>query len=73
MPKRQCTYKNDYSKEWDFIKKGRYETEVECTLCHSYLSIGHGGRADITDHLKSKKHKLKISAAGSSKKLSLFL
>ncbi len=47
MPKRKCTYKDDYSKEWKFIRKGRHVEEVECTVCMSFISIRHGGRADI--------------------------
>ncbi|GLV33237.1 hypothetical protein CBL_08405 [Carabus blaptoides fortunei] len=37
------------------------------------VNIGHGGRADIKDHLKTKKHTWKISAAGSSISIDTYL
>ncbi len=46
MPKRKCTYKEVYSKEWKFISKGRHVEEVESSVCMSFISIWHGSRAD---------------------------
>lgn len=69
MPKRKCLYLPEYTKEWRFIKKGRYNDEILCSMCNSYINIGHGGRSDIRDHLKSKKHIQKISNASSSQNI----
>jgi hypothetical protein len=64
MPKRKCTFKPEWLNEWRFIKKGRHN-EVECSVCNSFISIRHGGRADIKDRLKCQKHALKVSTVSS--------
>lgn len=36
------------------------------TICSSSFSVSHGGRSDINDHLKTKKHKICKQAASIS-------
>lgn len=69
MPKRQCKFKEEYSKEWKYIKKGRYDNEAECTVCNTVFSIAHGGRSDVKQHIASVKHTNRLSAPSSSKSL----
>lgn len=58
-------------KEWKF-RKGRHVEEIECTVFMSFLSLRHGGQANIKDHLMSKKHIYKISSASSSRTVDYF-
>lgn len=67
MPKRKCHFREEYSKEWTFIKKGRNDEEAYCSFCNSFISVSHGGRADLLDHLKTNKHKTSMQGATSSK------
>lgn len=69
MPKRTCKFSDCYSKEWNFIKKGRFDYEAECSVCNCFISISHGGRSDIVDHIRSKKHTNRFSATSCSKTL----
>lgn len=72
MPKRKCHFRDEYSKEWTFIKKGRNEEEAYCSFCNGYISISHGGRADLLDHIKTNKHKKGMQGATSSKPIADF-
>ena len=66
MGKRKCTFSKTLKEEFPFLKDDTTSTKVECTLCRSVFSIEHGGRADITQHIKKKKHMLAVSARTSS-------
>lgn len=44
MPKTKCSFSDNYSKEWNFILKMRYEDEVDCKICKATFSIAHSGR-----------------------------
>ena len=69
MPNRKCSYQEKYSQEWSFINRGRNDHEVECIMCKCYIGIAHGGKSDIHDHIGSGKHKTKMHAANTSKRL----
>ena len=43
-----------------------------CDHCGSLCSIVHGGRADVNNHLGSKKHKVAFEAAASSSRVTSF-
>ena len=43
-----------------------------CNHCGSVFSIVHGGRADVNNHLGSKKHKVAVEAATSSSRVTSF-
>lgn len=72
MPKRKCCFNDDYTKEWDFIRRGEQEHEATCRLCSCTFSIGHGGKADIVQHIQTKKHKNQIPVPSSSKPVSSY-
>lgn len=72
MPKRKCKFLPAYTEEWAFIKRGRSEHESLCAFCNSYISISHGGRSNIIDHIASAKHKSNLCEASTSKDISSF-
>ena len=50
--KRKQTFKEEYSRSWDFIKPSRKgENHARCTLCSADFSIAASGRYDITQHI----------------------
>jgi hypothetical protein len=62
--KRLCRFNSSWAKEFSWcrgVTKNCFE--VECTLCRRRFSIGHGGRNDLTSHMKSDSHKRNASAA----------
>ena len=67
MPKRKCKYSDKYNETYQFIKKGRTESEAFCTHCNTYLNIGHGGIGDIKTHIMKEKHKSNVSSSSRSK------
>ena len=48
------------------------DTYAHCSLCCSDFSISHGGKNDVTTHVKGKHHKEAASAASSSQSVSTF-
>jgi len=71
MPKRKCTFNEELQREFTFLKKGKIDSEVQCTHCGGVtFSVAHGGRSDINDHIKSARHIQNVQAK-SSKGLSL--
>ena len=56
--KRKQTFKEEYSRSWDFIKPSRKgENHARCTLCSADFSIAASGRYDITQHIATAKHR----------------
>jgi predicted nucleic acid-binding Zn finger protein len=57
--RRLCRFTENLQSEFTFLKKVRNDNDynVYCTICSSSFSVSHGGRSDITDHLKTNKHK----------------
>ena len=43
-----------------------------CNRCGSVFSIVHGGRADVNNHLGSKKHEVSVEAAASSSRVTSY-
>ena len=72
MPKRKCVFSDSLKSDFPFIRETSFNDKVECTICHSVISIAHGGRSDIKDHINKKKHKDALSASTSSSKVSTF-
>lgn len=73
MPKRKCYFSDNYTKEWSFIKKGRNEFEAFCSICNIYVSVSHGGKSSIKDHVQTNNHKSRLSVASTSKDISSFM
>lgn len=56
--KRACTFNDDLQKEFKFLKRESLSeaSKLRCDICGARFSIAHGGRADITQHMHTKKH-----------------
>jgi len=71
--KRKCHFNDNLQKEFPFLKKfahgGDSETGVRCQICNGTFSLGHGGRSDINQHIKSQKHQLSLASRASSSKV----
>ncbi|XP_074838055.1 uncharacterized protein LOC142004356 isoform X2 [Carettochelys insculpta] len=58
--KRVCSFNDDLQNQYKFLKKDSSvsdNSQVICQTCGARFSIAHGGRNDITQHLRTKKHK----------------
>ncbi|CAI6351384.1 unnamed protein product [Macrosiphum euphorbiae] len=73
-PKRLCSFTDKLQNEFPFIKKVKTDNnfDVQCTVCLSTFSVSHGGKTDITYHMKSNKHKIAQKAALTSGKVNNF-
>ena len=61
------TFKDCYSKEFPCIKaSSKGEKYAFYTYCWSSFTISHGGRSDITKHVRKKKHVGKVELANIS-------
>lgn len=61
--------------EYKFLKtcqKPGQEYKIEYTVSGAAFSIEHGGKSDITQHLKSVRHNIAASASKSQKKVKFF-
>lgn len=71
--KRKCHFSDDYTKEWSFVKEGRTDEEALCTICNCFLSVTHGGKADIKHHISTANHKKKFAVVSTSSPISKFM
>jgi hypothetical protein len=60
MSKLKCNFTDDLKAEFPFLKEesGGGRRKVFCTFCKPSFSIEHGGRSDVLQHTKVKKHNL---------------
>lgn len=71
--KRKCHFSDDYTKEWSFIKKGRTNDEAFCSTCNCFISITHGGKADVRHHISTINHKKKFTVVSTASPISRFM
>ena len=63
--KYMCTFKSEWTKEYDSISNSHLDnSHAFCKACRVDFNIGHGGKNDVRQHLKSLKH---VRAAGAQK------
>jgi hypothetical protein len=58
MPERKCVFSDSLKEQFPFIKEssvGGECSKVECSLCRAVFSVSHGRKADIVDHVSTKK------------------
>ena len=60
MPKLRTKYNTSWEKMYPFIKPGRNEYEAHCRDCDHHFRVSSGGKADISRHINSVKHKKQI-------------
>ena len=73
MPKRKCTFKDEYLTNKGVKRSKKGNEWFYCELCGYDISLAHGGQADINDHLKSKKHQTNLKAAQSTASVLSFM
>jgi hypothetical protein len=56
LPKRWCVVTETLEAEYPFLKEDQQLGKVLCSICKSEFSIEHGGRTDILQHIKKRKH-----------------
>lgn len=73
-PRRKNTFSDKLKAEFTcIIQTGNDNTLVKCTVCNVEFNISIGGRASITKHTLSNKHKSCLDALSSSKKIENFI
>ena len=73
MAKRKCYFNNELKAEFPFLSCSDTDNStVFCNVCSSTISVAHGGRSDITDHIDTKKHKVGLNARASSSTLTKY-
>lgn len=67
---RKCVFNENLQKKYPFLVLCKSApdnySEVNCSLCNSRFSVGHGGNTDIQEHLKSRKHQNGVTAVTST-------
>jgi hypothetical protein len=58
--------------ECPLLKEGQQVGKVLCSICKSQLSIEHGGRSDILQHIKKRKHAIAAETKSCSKKVTSY-
>ena len=71
MPKRKCKFTDDLKRKFPYLKEAA-NGNVLCNRCGSVFSIADGGRADVNNHLGSKKHEVSVETAASSSQVTFF-
>ena len=72
--KRKRTFKEEYSRSWDFIKPSRKgENHARCTLCSADFSIAASGRYDITQRIATAKHRSNAERKDSNQSILQFV
>jgi hypothetical protein len=69
MPKRRCVFTESLEAEYPFLKEDKKVGKVLCSICKSQFSIEHGGRSDILQYIKKRKHAIAAETKSCSKKV----
>jgi hypothetical protein len=56
MLKRRCVFTESLEAEFPFLKEDQQVGEVPSSICKSQFSVEHGGRSDVLQHIKKRKH-----------------
>jgi predicted secreted protein len=62
-----------YTKEFKFIVAGKNESHALCTYCNLQINLSSKGKAAITQHTESGKHKENAKTAAENQVLTLFV
>lgn len=57
------TLNADLRREFPFLRTTKSDSEVRCGICNVEFDISHSGKANITSHINSDRHKKALSAA----------
>ena len=72
--KYMCTFKSCWTKEFEGISNSHLNnSHAFCKACRDNFNIGHGGRNDVCQHLKSQKHVRAAEAQKGTQAISGFI
>lgn len=72
--KYMCKFQQDWIKDFEFVQRStKSDNHVYCTFCKVDISVGAGGKNDLTRHSTSKKHSDHVKALKKVAKLSHFM
>jgi hypothetical protein len=69
MPKRRCIFTESLKAEYLFLKEDQQVGKVLCSICKAQFSIEHGGRSNILQHIKKRRHAIAVEANSCNKKV----
>jgi hypothetical protein len=69
MPKRRCVFTESLEAEYPFLKEDQQVGKVLCSICKSLFSTEHGGRFDILQYIKKRKHAIAAETKSCSEKV----
>jgi hypothetical protein len=72
MPKRRHAFTENLEAEYPFLKEDQQVVKVLCSICKSQFSIQHGGRSNIQQHIKKRKHATAAETKSCSKKVTSY-
>jgi hypothetical protein len=72
MPKRRCVFTDGLEAECPCLKQGQQVGKVLCSICKAQFSTEHGGRFDILQHTKKRKHATAADTKSCSKKVTSY-
>jgi hypothetical protein len=67
MPKRRCVFTESFEADYPFLKEDQQVGKMMCSVCKSQFSIEHGGRSDVLQHIKKRKHAIAVEKNCSKK------
>jgi hypothetical protein len=71
--KRRNTFKHDYEKEFEGIKRSKRDEYAHCVPCNEEICLTASGKTAIERHQKTEKHKKAVKAQNSSKAITAFM
>ena len=73
MPKRKCTFKDEYLKNKGIKRSKKGDEWFYCELCSCNINLCKGGQSTINEHLNSKKHRTNSKATQSTASILSFM
>jgi uncharacterized protein YcsI (UPF0317 family) len=71
MPKRMCVFIENLEAKCPLLKEQQVG-KVLCSICKSQFTVEHGGRSDIPQHIKKRKHAIAAETKSCSEKVTSY-
>jgi hypothetical protein len=72
MPKRRCVFTESLEAEYSFLKEDQQVEKVLCSIWKIHFSIDLGGRSDILQNIKKRKHAIAEETKSCSKEVTSY-
>ena len=72
MPKRNCSFNRQLKEDFPFLSAKDGAQTVWCTICNNSFSVSHGDRANLNDHIQTRKQKTSKAVSSSSSSVTSF-